>query len=156
MKLNARMMAPLAAMALLGTGLGGAAALDSAVASGSGDAARSAKVHTWKFVALQTGSHNFSRIAFGGTDKNRSKGKFAGYDVISGTFDISTRTADIDFALSRKGGLMYGHVTGTEGGQYAGRVTGGTGRYKGAKGTVTGHNAAQTDKKTFLTVKWTK
>jgi hypothetical protein len=157
MKISTRMIAPLAATGLLAAGLGGAAALDAASASRSQPTTTAAaKTHTWKFVAIQTGAHNFGRVTFGGTDKDRSKGKFVGYDVISGKFNIRTHTVRIDFALSRQGGLMYGHVVGTEGGSYAGAVSGGTGRYKGARGTVTGHNAPQTDTKTYLTIKWTK
>jgi hypothetical protein len=148
MMISTRMIAPLAATGLLATGLGGASALNSASAS--------APVHTWKFVAVQTASHSLGKVTFGGTDKNRSQGELVGYDTISGRFHVRTRTVDIDFALARKGGLMFGHVTGTQAGVFAGRVTGGTGRYMGATGTVTGHNAPQTDKKTFLTVKWTK
>jgi hypothetical protein len=128
MKISTRMIAPLAATGLLAAGLGGAAALDSASATDSAATSASAKVHTWKFVALQTGSHNFGRTTFGGTDKDRAKGTFAGFDVISGKFNIRLRTVDIDFALARQGGLMYGHVSGTEAGVYTGAVTGGTGR----------------------------
>jgi hypothetical protein len=148
MKISPRMIAPLAATGLLATGLGGASALNSASAT--------APVHTWKFVAIQTGSHSLGKFTFAGTDKDRTKGKVVGFDTITGRFHVRTRTVDIDFALARKGGLMFGHVVGTEAGEFTGTVRGGTGRYKGATGTVTGHNAPQNDKKTFLTVRWTK
>ena len=156
MKISTRTIAPLAATGLLAAGLGGAAALDSASATHSAATSAAAKVHTWNFVAIQSGSHNFGRTTFGGTDKDRAHGEFAGFDVISGKFNIRLRTVAIDFALARRGGLMYGHVSGTAAGVYTGTVTGGSGRFKGATGTVTGHDAPQNNKKTFLTVKWTK
>ena len=152
MMISTRTIAALAATGLLAAGVGGAAALDSANASQS--SVSTAKVHTWKFAAIQTASHGFGKFTFGGTDKDRKKGKLVGYDTISGKFNTSTHVVEIDFALSRKGGLMFGNVTGSEAGTYTGAVTGGTGRYKGATGTVTGHDT-QNNKKTLLTVKWT-
>jgi hypothetical protein len=157
MKLSTRTIVPFAAVGLLAGGLGGAAVIDSASASHAGAVSpASAKAHTWKFVAIETGTHSLGKFTFAGTDKDRADGKLVGYDVISGKFHVRARTVDIDFALARRGGLLLGNVVGTEKGVYTGKVTGGTGRYKGAHGTVTGHNAPHNDKKTFLTVTWTK
>jgi hypothetical protein len=156
MKISTRMIAPLAATGLIAAGLGGAAALDSASATHSHATGASAKVHTWRFVAHETGSHNFGRTTFCGTDKDRRKGEFFGYDVISGKFNVHTHMATIDFALSRPGGLLLGRVTGGEAGTFVGKVIGGTGRYKGATGTVSAHNAPHDDNITYLTIKWSK
>ena len=54
-------------------------------------------------------------------------------------------------ALDVKGGFLYSVVTTTDGGKtFSGKVTGGTGAFKGATGTITGKAISST--KTAITI----
>jgi hypothetical protein len=54
-------------------------------------------------------------------------------------------------ALDIKGGFLYGVVTTTDGGKtFSGKLTGGTGAFKGATGTITAK--AITSTKTAVTI----
>jgi hypothetical protein len=57
----------------------------------------------------------------------------------------------VTLALDVKGGFLYGVVTTTDGGKtFSGKVTGGTGAFKGATGTITGKAISST--KTAITI----
>jgi hypothetical protein len=89
-----------------------------------------------------------------GTDVNRHHGKIVGYDTISGKFNPHTHNAFLRVALSRKGGLLFAHIT-IKGpsGPFTGKVTGGRGRFSGARGTVTGFQPKHS-KKTFVRIRY--
>ena len=146
MKITKRQIAVgVASVTMVAAGLGVATTVDTASAA--------AKVHTLKFVATQTGQHNTGNGTFVGTEIERHHGKVVGYDTLSGKFNVQTHTAFIRVAAARKGGLLYVQVVVDPSGQFAGKVTGGAGRFKGARGTVTGHSAPNSNK-TFVTVKY--
>jgi hypothetical protein len=94
---------------------------------------------------------NFTSTNFGlqETDVN-STGKTIGFD------DVNVRvtppsTGKGNVAVDIKGGFLYGTITTTDGGKtFAGKVTGGTGPYAGATGTITAK--AITSTKTAVTV----
>jgi hypothetical protein len=92
--------------------------------------------HTLKFTTV-TASVTLTKIsgAIEGTDVN-SKGKTIGYNV--GYEVITGRTsATLSAATAVTGGLLYVTAATTDLGKtYNGRVTGGTGAFKGATGTV--------------------
>jgi hypothetical protein len=134
----------IASTATVAAGLGVATTIDTASAA--------AKVHTLKFVAVGTGSHNTGNNTFVGTDVERHHGTVVGYDTLSGKFNINTHKVFIRVAVARKGGLLYAHLTQNQSGDFAGRVTGGAGRFKGARGTVTGHSGPHN--KTFVTLRY--
>jgi hypothetical protein len=93
----------------------------------------------------------FTRTNFGlqETDVN-SMGKIIGFDDVNVTFTSRT-SATARVTVDIKGGFLYGTVTSTNGGKtFAGKVTGGTGPYKGATGTITGK--AITSSKTAVTI----
>jgi hypothetical protein len=129
-----------AAAALISGGIAG-----SAVMSASG----APQTRTVKFVAVETGSHNFPPTGFAGTDVERHKGKVIGYDTFDGTFNVHTHVAKLRVAVSWRGGQVFLRGTQTEDGVFTGTITGGTGKYQGASGTVNGHQAGP--KKTVLT-----
>jgi hypothetical protein len=61
------------------------------------------------------------------------------------------RPRPVTLALDVKGGFLYGVVTTTDGGKtFSGKVTGGTGAFKGATGTITGKAISST--KTAITI----
>jgi hypothetical protein len=107
--------------------------------------------HTLKFTAVTKSRVTFTKTTFGmqETDVN-STGKTIGFDdVYITTTGRNTATANV--ALDVKGGFLYGVVTTTNGGKtFAGKVTGGTGAFKGATGTIAGK--AITSTKTAVTI----
>jgi hypothetical protein len=134
-----------AAGALAIGGVGGAAA--GLPTSGS------AQVHTLRFTAFQTANHNLGKNRFVSTDVERRKGKVVGYDAVSGSFNSGTGIFTVNGAIAHRRGLLYVSATETEAGVLTGKITGGTGVYKGAKGTVEGQ--AITNKKIQIVVRYT-
>ncbi len=145
-----RNLAMAAVAALLAT-----TAISGAGLIGSADAAP--VTHTLKFVSISDRSHNAGRFGFEATEINRNHGRFVGYDMISGIYNPQTQTVRIYVAIARKGGLLFSRVHNPPGSQseYVGRITGGSGRFAGATGTLTGQNAPHNDKKTFVTIHYT-
>ena len=105
--------------------------------------------HTLKFTAVTNKSVAFTRSTGGSqeTDVN-STGNTIGFDVVYFTVRGNSATVNVTFDI--KGGLLDGTVTTTNGGKtFKGKVTGGTGTFKGATGTITaktlpGHKTAIT------------
>jgi hypothetical protein len=135
-----------ATAATVATGLGVATTLDTASAT--------TKVHHLKFVTVTTASHDTGSRTFVATEVNRHHGKVVGYDTLSGKFNFHTHKLFLRVALSRKGGLLYAHVTLTrEFGPFKGKVTGGAGRFRGARGTVSGFSPKHSNK-TFVRIRY--
>ena len=112
-------------------GAGGAATLP---ASGSDKTT----THTLRLNSITKGGHQVGPRSFAGIDVDKRHGKILGYDTVSGKFNIKTHIAVLDVAAALRGGLLYIHGRSNEAGDFAGKVTGGTGRFHGATGTVTG------------------
>lgn len=72
---------------------------------------------------------------------------------MSGSFNSHTGIFSMNGVLAHRGGLLYVSATETEAGVLTGKITGGTGAYKGAKGTVTGQ--AITNKKIRIEARYT-
>jgi hypothetical protein len=141
--------------ATLGLATVGLAITGVAVAPQLGAAAPArATTHTLKLVAHQTATHNIGRNHFVGADTDRSPatGKVRGYDTITGSFNFSTHVVKIDAAVALKGGLITAHLRGKgNSNTLDGVITGGTGIYKGIKGTI--HTTG--DKTTRITFTYT-
>ena len=101
--------------------------------------------------------HRAGQFGFEGTEIERNHGRFVGYDVLSGKFNPQTEQVRIYIAVSRQGGLLFGRVHSLRGddSRYAGVVTGGSGRFVGARGTITAQNAPHNDDRTFVTIHYT-
>jgi hypothetical protein len=94
--------------------------------------------HTLGFTAETKGSAGLSSSteAEQDTDVN-SKGKVVGYDMLYLAF-VSSTTAAINITVDVNGGMLYGTATLNSKGVVAdAKVTGGTGKFKGATGTFT-------------------
>ena len=106
---------------------------------------------TLKFTAVTVKSTKFTSTTRGlqETDVN-STGKTIGFDDVHITITgPSSATANV--ALDTTGGFLYGVVTTTNMGKtFAGKVTGGTGAFKGATGTIAGKAISST--KTAVTI----
>jgi hypothetical protein len=125
-----------AAAAILGTT--GALALP-AVASAH-DAS-----HTLTFTTVRDKRVSFTSETFGdqGTMVS-SAGKTIGFDVAYGAITGKDK-GTLNLAFDISGGLLYGTVTTTNAGKtLAGKVTGGTGAFKGATGTITAKATSST------------
>jgi hypothetical protein len=94
--------------------------------------------HTLAFIAETKGSVGFSSSteAEQDTDVN-SKGKVVGYDMLYVAV-VSSTTVAINITVDVDGGMLYGTATlNGEGVVSNGKVTGGTGQFKGATGKFT-------------------
>jgi hypothetical protein len=110
--------------------------------------------HTLKFISVTENSVGLTPAgsALQDTDVN-SAGKTIGFDDLYLTFSgPNTGTAGV--ALAIKGGFLYGTIATTNGGKtFSGKVTGGTGAFTGATGTITADAIAT--HKTAVTITYT-
>jgi hypothetical protein len=128
MKLRTPIIAAGAAVVLGTTG----ALLVPAVASAN------SATHTLKFTAVQKAQVSFTSATQGSqeTDVNAA-GKTVGFDMIYATATSPT-AGTVNITLDTAGGFMYGtaNVNFKTGVISNGKVTGGTGAFKGATGTI--------------------
>jgi hypothetical protein len=119
--------------------LAGAAALATTAAGLGleGPASAHAVTHTMTFTNRQITDKVINDVDLA-TDRNLQHGTLVGYDVTSCRIDLDTHVAHCAVALTRRAGLMYAraHIN-VDTGRGAGIVTGGTGRFAGATGTIT-------------------
>ncbi len=136
-------------------GLGAAALATLVGASGmQGGALAASQDHTMQFTVVPKAAQVLDGH-FAGVDVNRTDGKVVGYDTITGWYDDTAGVAHIRAAMSRKNGLFYVSARQTDAGVVTGSVTGGTGQYLNAKGTVAGHTFGSRGK-SKVTITWTK
>lgn len=92
---------------------------------------------TLKFTAVQKGTVSFSSSAQGIQDTDVNAGKTVGFDelYIAAT---SASSGAVNVTVDTKGGFLYGtfNLNFTTGAITNGKVTGGTGAFKGATGTI--------------------
>ena len=93
---------------------------------------------TLKFTAVQKATHSFTSTTFGiqETDVN-STGKTIGFDMLYFAATSPSSVA-VNLTVDTKGGFLYGTFTFNPktGVVTNGKVTGGTGAFKGATGTI--------------------
>ena len=112
---------------------GSAAALATAgLLAGPALASSASATHTLRFTTHSITRHNFGKGGGVGLDKDTHGGKIVAYDMLD---FVSSNGADVSLGLP--GGFLYGHLTfNTKTGAATGKVTGGSGRYKGDHGTI--------------------
>jgi hypothetical protein len=108
-----------------------------------------------RFVAHSDRNIGFSPRTGGSTEIDRSHGQRVGFDLTTAKFDPATGTVTIHVAVARRGGLLYATVHDVSTTQYVGRVTGGSGRFEGARGTVTARNLDARGNRTRVNVTYT-
>jgi hypothetical protein len=146
MKIRTSIAAASAAVILGGTG----ALLIPAVASAH------STTHTLKFTAVQQKSANFSKTTSGQAENDLNRaGKIIGFDVIYFAFNPKTQTASGDLTLDTHGGLLYATLKFTSNPVTHGSVTGGTGIFARATGTVTGKGLNKSGTRTAVTITYT-
>ena len=109
--------------------------------------------HTLKFTAVTLKGGNFSKTSGGGADQDvNSAGKVIGFDVTNYGFNPTTKAESLNVALSTSGGILYGALKPSNGPTIKGTVTGGTGTFQGATGTIVAKQLNKAGTKTAVTV----
>ena len=129
--------------------LGGACAFLVPAASAS-TAARS---HTVTFTSVEEAVHNYSQTVSSQQDKDvNGSGQVVGYDMLYIVFNPKTKTAKLTFTAVLNGGLVYGVASASSNPVSRGTITGGTGAFKGAEGTLLAKNLNKAGTKTAVTI----
>ena len=111
--------------------------------------------HTLRFTSVQVKSIGFGKTHFGQSDVDFNKAhKKVGFDTLNGVFDPNTGSVKIDVSFDTKGGFMYFHLHSTSQSTFAGAMTGGTGKFKHAHGTLTATNLNKSGTRTAVTIKY--
>jgi hypothetical protein len=111
-------------------------------------------IHVERLSLHATATRILGKHDFAGTEvvRSRATGKVVGFDSFTGHIGRHDRIT-YDSAFAFKGGLLLVRlhtVAGTS--RYAGRVTGGTGDYRGATGTLSGRDLGEGN--THLTLRY--
>jgi hypothetical protein len=135
--------------------LAGVTALTGAsVAPAMTSTAGAKETHVLKWRLTETASHDFTN-RFVGTDVIRSArtGKIVGYDSTTGRVYPQRGRVVVQVAASLKGGILIGQVGGRFDTDvvFHGRILKGTGKYRGAQGTMTARPSAGGNK-TFVRI----
>jgi hypothetical protein len=110
--------------------------------------------HTMTFTSLEQTNVTFSQLAGGEVDKDVSKAnKLVGWDLVRITVDPKTHKIAGGFTLMTIGGFLYGTVSPANGTSH-GTVTGGTGDFKGAIGTMLVRDLNKSGSKSAITITW--
>lgn len=108
--------------------------------------------HTIKLIATQTATHNFSRSSAAEADTDRSRGKVIGYNVLALNF---TKTGGLILgSFATQGGVLDFRLPLTNSKTLHGRITGGSGRFAGAMGTIAATELNNAGTKTAVTIVW--
>jgi hypothetical protein len=130
--------------------LGGTCAFLVPAASASPSAA---KTRTLTFTSVTESTVNFSKTTMGEQDKDVNKaGKLVGYDLLYFVANPKTETAKLNFTAVISGGFVYGVASASSSPVIHGTVTGGTGIFTGAAGTILAKNLNAAGTKTAITI----
>jgi hypothetical protein len=116
--------------------------------------------HTIRWMLTETASHNVGKNGFVGTDAIHSipAGNIVGYDSTTGVFFPSTNAARIQVAASVRGGILVGQVHGrftSNDVVFHGKILRGTGKFAGAKGTITAKPRGRQGQRTLVVIHYT-
>jgi hypothetical protein len=117
-------------------------------------ASASSATHTLKFISVQKKAVMFTRTTGANQDTDiNAAGKTIGFDMIY--FSATSATSgSVNVTLDTTGGFLYG--TGTinvkTGAFSNGKVTGGTGAFKGATGTIKAKSLNKAGTRTAVTI----
>jgi hypothetical protein len=130
--------------------LGGTCAFLVPAASASPSAA---KAHTLTVTSVQVSAVNYSQTVINVEDKDLNKaGRVVGYDLLHVVINPKKGTAAVNVVFEASGGFVYGLVAGSNSGVMHGTVTGGTGAFKGATGTILAKNLNRAGTRTAVTI----
>jgi hypothetical protein len=146
MKIRMSIAAAGAAIVLGGTGAFLAPAMASAHST----------THTLKFTSVLSKKTAFSETTVGEADNDlNSAGKIIGFDVLYVSINLKAHTALGNVTHDSSGGLLYGTLKLTSSRVTHGTVTGGTGTFQGATGTILGKSLNKSGTRTAVTITYT-
>ncbi|HKE70946.1 MAG TPA: hypothetical protein VKB55_16920 [Nocardioidaceae bacterium] len=139
-----------AAAALAATTLTGAAVVP-AISPAAGEA----KVYTKRLVSRDLATHQLTRNTFTGAAVDRREGHVVGYESFSIHFHPKQGQADIWDSFALRDGTISAvvHVRSLSDAVHHGRILNGTGKYRGARGTIAARPAPHSDR-TFITLRF--
>jgi hypothetical protein len=98
---------------------------------------------------------NYSQTISSQQDRDVNQaGKVVGYDLLYLVFNPKTETAKLNFTAVTSGGFVYGVATASSSPVIHGTVTGGTGAFKGAAGTIVARNLNPSGSRTAVTIRY--
>lgn len=110
--------------------------------------------HTLKFTSVAGRSVNFSKTASAQQDRDLNKsGKVIGFDELYIAFNPDFTLGKGNVTVVTNGGMLYGTLRLTQT-SITGEVTGGTGKFKGARGTISAKNLNSNNTRTAVTIKY--
>lgn len=112
--------------------------------------------HILTFVTVEVNAVGYSTNAYAGEDEDYStSGQLIGFDVLRLTTNPVSGKVRIDAAVDVNGGVIYGALTSASPTSpiAIGKVTGGTGAFRDAAGTITA--TAESATKSLVTVVFT-
>jgi hypothetical protein len=116
-------------------------------------ASASSATHTLRFTSVEVTQVNYSQTLVNVQDKDVNKeGKVIGYDLLHVVANAKTDTAALTVVFADSGGFLYGAATASANPVLHGKVTGGTGIFKGAKGTIVAKNLNSSGTRSAITV----
>jgi hypothetical protein len=109
--------------------------------------------HTLKFVAVTQKQTQPSKRTFVEDDHAVRSGKVIGFGILDGR--ITSRTGGVGVvAFGMKDGLVYAKVTINNTPTTTGTLTGGTGSFKGASGTISVTNLNKSGSRASVTIRY--
>lgn len=113
--------------------------------------------HTLKFTAVTLKQKNVSKYQFAEADKDvNSKGKIIGFNTVWGVFNPKTSSAHGYVTFVTKGGTLNFSIKFSQnqapGATSTGKLTGGTGKFKGDTGTLTATQLNKAGTRTAVTI----
>jgi hypothetical protein len=123
--------------------------------AGTASTAQRTDSHRLSFTAHTLSSAHVGDNHLIESDRAVKSGHTIGYTANTCTFDFAASQAHCLVAFARPKGQLRAKVTvDAQTGQSAGRIVGGSGAYRGAKGTVSGQQTANRDT-VKITLHWT-
>jgi hypothetical protein len=113
--------------------------------------------HTLKVTSVLSGQAVFSAGRAAGRAENdlNSAGEIIGFDVVYVAVNPETGTESGNVTFDTDGGLLYGTLKITSSPVINGTVTGGTGAFQGATGTILGKSLNKSGTRTAVTITYT-
>ena len=140
-----------AAAVLAATTMTGAAVVPAMV-----PVAGEAKIHIKRLVSRDIASHPLSNHTFAGAAVDRNDGHIVGYESFTGHFYPKQDRAVVWDSFALRDGTITAlvRVKSFSDHVHRGRILNGTGKYKGATGTIKARPAPRNADKTFITLKF--
>jgi hypothetical protein len=133
--------------------LGSAGAIGIAAVAMPALASSGSTTHTLKFIAVDQKQTQPSKRTFVEDDQAERGGKVIGFGILDGRITSSTGGVGV-VAFGMKGGLVYAKVTINNTPTTTGTITGGTGSFKGARGTISVTNLNKSGSRARVTIRY--